>query len=389
MIWINFFHLYQPANSPIERIQEAVDKSYARLARLMLEHPHLKFTANISGCLLERLQESSSTAIINDWRTLLKSGRLELVGSAAYHAFLPFIDEEEIRYQIKRQEELTWEILGVDIKQGGFFLPEMAYTPALGKLIKNLGYKWLILDEASLPDTLTNPQTAYIDANSGLSVLVRQREFSNAYAPDLINDLAKVNKLPQIIVTATDAELYGLRHEDPSAELEKMVKIKDLQTNTISDYLDTLDKLPSIKFQSASWETNWQHDQKQPFAIWKEKGNKTQTLLWDLAALALKAGKKFKNDNNYAWYRWHLSRGLASCSFWWASGRNFSHNFGPIAWNPDEVENGLNDLLRSLRSLEDKRSLKYKIKAEKLASDIKKSLWTRHWSDYWLNTNSN
>jgi len=389
MLWINFFHLYQPANSPIERIKEAVDKSYARLTRLMLEHPQLKFTANISGCLLERLQEAGYIEIINDWKALVKSGRLELVGSAAYHAFLPFVSEEEVRYQIKRQEELSLEVLGVDIKGGGFFFPEMAYTPALAKLVKSLGYKWLILDEASLPSTLTNPQAAYIDDNSGLSVLVRQREFSNAYAPDMINDLAKKGQLPEVIVTATDAELYGLRHEDPSAELEKMVKIKELETSIITDYLDTLGKLPAVKFQSASWETNWQYDQKQPFAIWKEKSNKTQALLWELVELAMKAGRKFKDDNNYSWYRWHLSRGLASCSFWWASGRNFSHNFGPVAWNPDEVENGLNDLLRSLRSLEDKKSLKYKIKAEKLASDIKKSLWTRHWSQYWLNMNNN
>ena len=141
MLWINFFHLYQPANSPIERIKEAVDKSYARLTRLMLEHPQLKFTANISGCLLERLQEAGYIEIINDWKALVKSGRLELVGSAAYHAFLPFVSEEEVRYQIKRQEELSLEVLGVDIKGGGFFFPEMAYTPALAKLVKSLGYK--------------------------------------------------------------------------------------------------------------------------------------------------------------------------------------------------------------------------------------------------------
>ncbi len=387
MLWINFLHLYQPANGPLERIQEAVEKSYARLIRLMEEHPHLNFTANISGCLLERLRDEGYVDILNSLKALAKSGRLELVGSAAYHAFLPYLPEAEIIYQIKKQEEITLEILGIDIKAGGFFLPEMAYTSSLAKLVKKLGYKWLILDEASLSSTLTNQQIAYIDSNSGLSVLVRQREFSNAYAPDLINNLLLENKLPNIIITATDAELYGLRHEDPSAELEKMVKIKGLETTTITNYLDNNDKLSKLKFQMASWETNWQFDKGQPFAIWRERGNKTQLLLWDLAKLALKVEQKFKNDSNYTWCRWHLDRGLASCAFWWASGRNFSHNFGPVAWNPDEVEGGVNDLLRSIRSLENEKSLKYKIKAEKLANEIRKSLWSKHWSKHWLNNN--
>jgi predicted glycosyl hydrolase (DUF1957 family) len=387
MLWINFLHLYQPANSSLERIQEAVEKSYARLIRLMEEHSHLNFTANISACLLDRLRDEGYIDILNSLKALVKSGRLELVGSAAYHAFLPYLPESEIIYQIKKQEKLTLEILNVDVKGGGFFLPEMAYTPALARLVKKMGYKWLILDEASLAPTLNNQQIAYIDSNSGLSVIVRQRECSNTYVPDLINNLLLEDKLPNIIVTATDAELYGLRHEDPTAELEKMVKIKNLETTTITNYLNNSDKLSKLKFQTASWETNWQFDKGQPFVIWREKGNKTQSLLWDLAKLAIKAEQKFKNDSNYTWCRWHLDRGLASCAFWWASGRNFSHNFGPVAWNPDEVENGINDLLHSVRSLESEGSLKYKIKAEKLATKIKKSLWLRHWSKHWLNSN--
>lgn len=388
MLWINFIHLYQPANSPLERIQEAVSKSYARLVRLMEEHPNLNFTANISGCLLERLRDEAYVDILNSLKSLAKSGRLELVGSAAYHAFLPYLPESEIIYQIKKQEEITLDILGINLKDGGFFFPEMAYTPSLAKIVKKLGYRWLILDEASLPSTLTNQQNAYIDSNSGLFVLVRQREFSNAYAPDLINNLLLENNLPDMIVTATDAELYGLRHKDPSAELEKMAKINGLETVTITNYFDNSDKLSKLKFQSASWETNWQFDKGQPFVIWREKGNKTQSLLWDLAELAMKCEQKFKNDNNYTWCRWHLDRGLASCAFWWASGRNFSHNFGPIAWSPDEVESGINDLLRSIRSIENKKSLKYKIKAEKLVSEIRRALWLRHWSEHWLDDNA-
>lgn len=384
MLWLNFIHLYQPANSPAERINEAVQKSYLRLTRLLEENPDLRFTANISACLLERLRDGGFDELLERWRRLISSGRLEVVGSAAYHAFLPLVPESEAIYQIKRQEELSQEILGADIRGGGFFLPEMAYTPALAGLVKAQGYRWIIIGEASLPDGLElNSKGAYLDANSGLQVIVRQRRFSNAYAPDIIGNLFKAEPAHELLITATDAELYGLRHEDPTAELEKMAALDDLQTQNISAFLDTQTSLAPVVFRAASWETDWGEDGNNPFFVWHDRNNKIQMLLWRLAKMAMALGDKYRDDSNYEWYRWHLSRGLASCSFWWASGRDFFHNFGPVAWNPDEVENGINDLLRAIRSLQDRRSLEEKIKAEKLAAAIRARLWQKHWRKFW------
>lgn len=383
MLWLNFIHLYQPANSSSARIKEAADKSYWRLTRLLEENPGLFFTANISACLLERLRDEGYDDLLARWRQLIKTGRLELVGSAAYHGFLPFLPAREVLYQIKRQEEITLEILGVDVRGGGFFLPEMAYTPDLAKLVQQQGYSWLILDEAVLPAD-TKALDVCVDSNSGLKIIIRHRSTSNTYLPDTLNNLLPTDQRPELIITATDAELYGLRHEDPTAELEKMVKIKGLNTQTFSNFLQLQVDCPVLALRSASWETDWRAKQKQAFVIWRDRHNRVQTDLWHLANLALVAGEKYPNDPGYQWYRWHLNRGLASCAFWWASGWDFFHNFGPVAWNPDEVENGLNDLVRSLRSLQDKRSLQEKIKAEKLTAKIRRHLWERHWQQYWL-----
>ena len=299
MLWLNFIHLYQPANSPSHRIKEAVDKSYYRLTRLLEEHADLSFTANISACLLERLRDENYQDLLDRWRLLIKAGRLELVGSAAYHAFLPFLPEEEIIYQIKQQEKMVLEILGVDIRGNGFFSPEMSYTPALARIIKKLGYRWLIVGEASLPDGVSiSADSAYTDLNSDLKIIVRQRDFSNAYAPDIITDLLNRQSPFSLLITATDAELYGLRHEDPTAELEKMVKMSQLSTKTISDFLNSVTSLTPVKFRSASWETNWPEDEGRPFRIWFDHHNKIQRHLWRLTNLALAAGKKYKYDEN-------------------------------------------------------------------------------------------
>jgi predicted glycosyl hydrolase (DUF1957 family) len=295
------------------------------------------------------------------------------------------------------------KIFGKDFKPAGFFLPEMAYSADLSRLLKKLGYKWLILDEIAYSGgTKARPKIneTYLDETSGLKIVFRQREVSSAYPPDvllpLLNKQKKIkigekNKLEEIILTATDAELYGLRHEDPSAELEKIVKYSELKTMTVTTYLNKLTKKPSaqggvnkIKIHPSSWESApGEVRANHPYALWQDKNNKIQVGLWKLAHLALSLEEKYKKDKNYYWYRWHLSRGLASCTFWWASARDFSKIFGPYAWSPDDIERGLEDIVRSVRSLNDKRTKKYKLEAEKYYLKIKKLIWEAHWKKHW------
>jgi hypothetical protein len=80
-----------------------------------------------------------------------------------------------------------------------------------------------------------------------------------------------------------------------------------------------------------------------------------------------------------------LVRGVASCTFWWASEYDFSNVFGPYAWNPDIIERGLEDMIRAVRSLNDKKSKKYKLEAENYYLKIKKNIWQRHWNKHWQN----
>lgn len=408
MIWINFLHLYQPANTEFYNIREALDKSYWRLLRLIEEQPDLKMTFNISGCLLERLEDAGEKDFLDRLKFLVKKGRLELTGSAYYHGFLPLLPTKEIVFQIKANEKILKKFFGKNFKPKGFFFPEMAYSVSVAKIIKKLGYEWLILDEISYnggTKIQPNIRHAYVDESSGLKVIFRDREASSAYPPDVLlpilkneqKDLTtiqkrekdvinnKTNSPEKIFLTATDAELYGLRHEDPSAEMEKIVKMENLQTLTISGFLAKLSKkVIKIKITPASWEsTPGEIKSGRPYFLWQDKNNKIQVNLWKLAYLAISLEKKYKKDKNYYWYRWHLSRGLASCTFWWASARDFSKIFGPYAWSPDDIERGLEDLVRSVRSLNDKRTKNNKIETEKYNLKIKKLIWEAHWKKHW------
>jgi len=396
MLWLNFLHFYQPANTEFYNIRKALDKSYWRLLRLMEEHPELKMTFNVSGCLLERLEEAKEKLFIDRLKFLVSKGRVELTGSAYYHGFLPLLPEKEVVRQIKENEKILKKIFGKTFKPSGFFLPEMSYSPAVAKIVKHLGYKWIILDEVAYsgggkerPDI----KRSYVDEASGLKVIFRNRELSSTYPPDKLLAILKEDKQvkekkheEKIILTATDAELYGLRHEDPTGEMEKVVKLKEIKTKTLSAYINELEKKKALKIKV--WPCSWESAPKEvkagiAYSLWQDKNNKIQTNLWKLANLALSLDEKYKKDKNYSWYRWHLSRGLASCTFWWASARDFSKIFGPYAWSPDDIERGLEDMIRSVRSLNDLKTKKKKIEAEKYYLKIKKLIWEIHWKKHW------
>ena len=394
MTWLNFLHFYQPANIEDYKIRQALDKSYWRLVRLMEEHPNLKMTWNISGCLLERLADSGQTDFIRRLKNLVVRGQVELTGSAAYHGFLPLLPEAEIISQIKTNEKILKKNFGSAFKKNGFFLPEMAYNSEIAKLIKKLGYEWLILDEYSSGHHLKNNlekrfsddfnfNHVYLDKNSGLKIIFRSREISNSYPPDKLLGLLKEDKL---FITATDAELYGLRHQDPTGEMERIVKSPELKTTTISEFIRKtyLKKEEPIKIYASSWESSLLEIKKgEAYNLWADKKNKIQNYLWKLAYLCLALDEPYQNDKNYFWYRWHLVRGLASCTFWWASGKDFSKEYGPYAWSPDDIERGLEDLIRSVRSLSDLKTKQKKLEAEKYYLVIKKLIWTSHWQKHW------
>jgi len=383
MRWINFLHLYQPANADAYHIKEATEKSYLRLVRALEEHPEIKFTLNISGCLFLRWEELEYDDLIARLKKLFEKGQIEITGTAAYHVFLPLVSDEEILAQIKENEQILQKFFGADFKPRGFFLPEMAYGANAAKIIKKCGYEWIILDEIAYNGKLNQVDFSkvYSDVNSGLKIIFRSRAFSSSYVPD---NLLKFFDGERLIITATDAELYGLRHEDPSAELEKVLKIKTFKTQLVSEFIALADAVIEIKPIACSWESKEEElKNNEPYILWQNKKNKIQTELWSFAEFTQKIIANNKNDDNYVWARWHLVRGLASCTFWWASGRDFSHNFGPNAWSPDDIERGLSEFVRAIRSLHDVTTRDTKIKAEKIYIKIKAMIWQHHWKNHW------
>jgi len=104
IIWVNLLHFYQPPTADNETIIEATEKSYKRIADALKKNKQIKFTVNITGCLLEKLSYLGHQELINDFKKLFQNGQIELMGSAAFHPLLALLPKKEIIRQIKINE---------------------------------------------------------------------------------------------------------------------------------------------------------------------------------------------------------------------------------------------------------------------------------------------
>ncbi len=383
MKWINFFHIYQLANADSYIIEEATEESYKRICRALEEHPKIRITMNITGCLVLRWKQLGYGDLVERLKRLVKKGQLELVGSASYHSLLPLIPQKEIKKQIEEDIDILKKNFGHDLKLRGFFFPEMAYGKEAARIVKKMGFEWIILDEISLTGRLgeVDFDQIYSDKSSGLKVVFRSRKYSSCFFPTFIKENPEEKGL---FITGTDGELYGLRHKDQPGDFEDLLKRKDLETQIISEFIDDGGRPKPADLVPSSWEsTEEELKNGNSYYLWYHKGNEIQEKIWELANLAYDIVDKFKKDRNYNWARWHLVRGLASCTFWWASEKDFTPVFGPYAWSPDQVERGTNELVRAIRSLDDVTTRQVKIDAEKLYLDIKHLVWEKHWTYYW------
>ncbi len=377
--WVNFLHIYQPPWQEAGVLEQVASQSYEYLLVLLDKYPKFSFSLNITGNLVEALA-TQRPDILARFKEMVSSGRIELTGSAYYHPILPLLPKFEIARQIELNQAILKKYFG-KIKTHGFYLPEMAYSLEAAKVVKDLGFKWLILDPITYRGVV-DKQILYKIKNLGLAVVFRDRTISTAYPPEIIFDKLKKQKKSELIITATDGEIYGHFHTDWQGYIEKILADKNIQVLTVGQYLVTLKNICDINLRPASWEsTEAELKRGAPYAMWSDPKNEIHKKLWRLANLAIDLIAKYSKDKNITWARRHLDRGLSSCVWWWASAKKPSA-FSNLTWHPGMVDQGTDDLVRSVRSL-DSASIKDKIKAEEIYLDIKKHLWFSHWRKYY------
>lgn len=375
ILWINVLHLYQPPTQSTEVVDLVARESYELIVNILEEYPCTKFTLNISGSLLELL-DIKHTGLIARYKKLLDRGQIELLGTAAYHPILPLLPPTEVERQILLNETIQKNYLGITHRPQGFYLPELAYSSKIAKLIKRMGYKWILLDD----NDMHSSDNLYTIKNTGLGVIFRNKKISNTFPPEYISE--HESEISSPVITVHDGEMYGHRHTNDRGYYKKIFTSNTIKTTTISEYLENLQQKQapkiSLSLDSGNWEmTSDEHAQKIYFGLWNHPHNNIHKKLWLLSKKATALAHTHSTDENYKEVQHRLDKSFASCYWWWASGKKLGV-FSPPAWNPTEIEKGVIALLQAVRSIVSLNS-KDRISFEKKAAQLRFEIWKKHW----------
>jgi predicted glycosyl hydrolase (DUF1957 family) len=380
MKWIQFHHLYQPPSQDEAVVKTVSRESYDRICLLHEENKHLKSTINLSGSLIELLEQHEESAILSRIKKLVEGGQIELVGSVMYHPLMPKVSIEEATRQIEFQEEALRRVFG-DVKLRGFYFPEMAYDPTMAMLVKGRGYEWIILDEIHCKEPVL-PDTLYEDAASGLKVIFRDRTTSKTFPPQYVIENFSQFK-DKTVVIAHDGELYGHWHKDDKGFYAQMLSHRDIKFVLISEHIDSLKdtKVEVVILRQASWEsTEEELTAGIPYALWDHPDSIVRKSLWAFAASVGAVLEKKTKDPHINEARREYSKGLASCAWWWASERQLGP-FSPLTWNPTEIEKGVKRINNAARTLK-KLPVKTHAAIEHEYHALLEMVWNEHWKRF-------
>jgi len=354
MKWANFLHFYQPAEQQPDILESIVVQSYRPILIGLKEHKRVKLTLNINGVLLELFDKYKHHDLIDILRKLGKEGRIEFTSSAKYHAFLPFLEEEEIIRQIKINNETNRFFLGKIYNPQGFFPPEMAYKEELAKIIESLGFKWIILDEIAYGGKVgeVDYTKIYQIKGTNLKVFFRERRLSNLIMSavvrsreTLLSAMKDDFKSGRYIITAMDGETFG--HHRPGLEklLFEIFETPEFDLVKISEIPNYYKETEVVSPVKSTWASSPQDIEKNiQFLSWSDPENIIHKWQWEFLNLVLKEFYKIpKNNPKYEELRSKIDACLASDQFWWASAKPW--------WSLEMIEAGAYRLLKTIRQI--------------------------------------
>ena len=357
MYWANFLHIYQPPTQTEQIVRKVTDEGYRTLVKVLQASPGAKITLNISAILTEQLARYGLNDVISGLKKLAERGQIEFTGSAMYHPILPLIPRDEAIRQIELNTKVNRSYFGDVYAPTGFFPPEMCYSLEVAQIVKELGFKWIIVDETSYNGKIGSAKDDVIYSIEGagdLIIFFKERPFSAGITygefpagPSFLKALKDRLNRNCYLLTGTDGEVYG--HHRPGQEkllLDIWAKGQP-PTCTISELIKLFPKREKVRPLPSSWST-WEDEMAQgiPYPQWDYPGHELHRLQWQLTHLTLETIKSLRQDTKgYAEARRLLDEGLHSCQYWWASCRPW--------WDTGMVEWGARKLFDSVAKVQD------------------------------------
>src|SRR3989338_1837542 len=146
--WALILHFYQPPSQSLTLTELILRSSYLPFLDLLLTHPEIQMTLNISASLLLQLEQIKDHDFFEKIKALGNRGQIEFLSSAIFHPILPLTPLPVITRQIKENAEIV-EKFCHSKPVPGFFPPELAVDEKVLRLISKQ-MDFTIIDESSL-----------------------------------------------------------------------------------------------------------------------------------------------------------------------------------------------------------------------------------------------
>lgn len=128
-------------------MEKIATKSYrpmnAMLKHLLDINPDFKLSLSISGTFLEQA-EAWAPDVIDSFRRLVETGRVEIVAETYYHSLAFFYSRPEFERQVNKHRDRIRELFGVETT--AFRNTELAYNDQLAKWADEAGFKAIITE---------------------------------------------------------------------------------------------------------------------------------------------------------------------------------------------------------------------------------------------------
>jgi len=378
MIWANLLHIYQPPGQKKEIIQKVARESYLRIIEILKKRPSVKISLNINASLTEQLPAASLASMIADLKFLAARGQIEFTGSAKYHVILALLPQDEVIRQIELNNQTNQKFFGKLWQPTGFFIPELCYSKTAAKIIKKMGFKWIVLDELAYNGKFNQVKfdKKYVIKNLGLPVFFRNTRVSNLFftaEAKTINDFFRILKedgrSENYLVTALDGENLGHHQKEMDELYEKLLDTERFKAVNFSEMSDIHRHAQKIEPVNSSWSSR-EEDLKRKiyYPLWKNPKNEIHRRQWQLTNLAISTLGENKKNPNYKKAREKLDQALHSDQYWWASANPW--------WSVEIIENGAKMFLDTIAVLKSALPATLR-KAKKLYQQI--STLARKW----------
>lgn len=353
MYWANLFHIYQPPGQKKEITQKVARESYSRIVDILKRRPNTKISLNINASLAEQLPSAGLTKLLKDISVLARRGQIEFTGSAKYHVILSLLPEREIIRQIELNEKTNRKFFGNIWRPTGFFIPELCYSDKVARLVKKLGYKWIILDEIACRGNFGKMKfdKQYIIEKIGLPVFFRNTRISNLFftaeaktVEDFLEIVKDDERSKKYLLTAGDGENLGHHQKEMDELYASLLDSGNFAPINFSDLLKIYKQKQGVKPLPSSWSSRTDELKKNlPYPLWKNPKNEIHRKQWQLTNLAIETVEAAGKDPFYARARRRLDQALHSDQYWWASANPW--------WSVEIIENGANMLFDAVSIL--------------------------------------